>query len=83
MIPIRGMHCDPDYADYDDYGPNNDPVVLLERLVDATMRNAEEITKWAEQDRLLVFGALPDIHHAWTKLGLVLSQFDKLPQGAE
>lgn len=69
------MTYDPDYADYDDYDPRNDPVVVLEQKVQAILTESEDLVKWAAQNRMLVFGALPDIHEAYTNLGLVLSQF--------
>jgi hypothetical protein len=69
------MTYEPDYADYDDYDPRNDPVVILEQKVQAILTESEDLVKWTAQNRMLVFGALPDIHEAYTNLGLVLSQF--------
>jgi hypothetical protein len=75
---------EPDYADYDDYDPRDDPVVQLELLTSTILSSVETLAKIAAQDRYLVYGALPDIHEAYTGLGLILMQFpNTLPRAAE
>jgi hypothetical protein len=75
---------EPDYADYDDYDPRDDPVVQLELLTSTILSSVETLAKIAAQDRYLVYGTLPDIHEAYTGLGLILMQFpNTLPRAAE
>jgi hypothetical protein len=75
---------EPDYWDYDDRDPRDDPVVQLELLLHNILSSIKTLEKFAAQDRYLVYGALPDIHEAYTGLGLILMQFpDTLPRAAE
>jgi hypothetical protein len=78
------MDQEPDYWDYDDYDPRDDPVVQLELLTSTILSSVETLAKIAAQDRFLVYGALADIHEAYTGLGLILMQFpNTLPRAAE
>jgi hypothetical protein len=75
---------EPDYWDYDDRDPRDDPVVQLELLTSTILSSVETLAKIAAQDRYLVYGALPDIHAAHMGLGLILMQFpNTLPRAAE
>jgi hypothetical protein len=78
------MDQEPDYWDYDDYDPRDDPVVQLELLTSTILSSVETLAKIAAQDRYLVYGALPDIHAAYTGLALILMKFPgTLPRAAE
>jgi hypothetical protein len=76
--------ADADYDWSDDYDPRDDPVVQLELLTSTLISGIETLTRLAAQDRMLVYGALPDIHEAYTGLALILMQFpNTLPRAAE
>ena len=77
------MDQEPDYAFWDGIDPDDDPVVILERLLDGIISDIETLEKFAIDDRMLVWGSLPSVHEAYTKLGLILMQYPNiLPQQA-
>ena len=83
-MSMRGMDQEPDYFDYDEYDPREDPVVQIEMATSALHSCIQELTWHANADRMLFKGALPDIHEAYTALGLILMNYPNvLPQGAE
>ena len=75
---------EPDYADYDDYDPREDPFVQLQEKAEALRLECAEWGTITARDRMMVYGVLPDLHAAWTYLGVILDQFPgTLPQDAK
>jgi hypothetical protein len=78
------MDQEPEYWDYDDYDPRDDPVVAFQERVERLVAESEELTRLVKSDRFLVYGELPALHLIYTNFGLVLMQFpNTLPRAAE
>ena len=79
------MDQEPEYWDYeDDYDPRDDPAVRIEMATSCLLSCIKDLTFEANKDAMLFRGALPEIHEAYTALGLILMKFPNLlPKAAE